>query len=146
MATLPRPIGAHGRTVHFPPAIARANWWVIAAILIAGMSALLPVLQNSSATSRGYRVQSLQARQAELNGQIGELESEVARLTSQERIERRALENGLGPSSNPIFITVEVPGPAPAKIPAELLPSPQPRAAGAEPWWRSLFRWLPLPD
>ncbi len=146
MATLPRPIGAHGRNVHFPPAVAQANWWVIAAIILAGMSALLPVLQNSSATSRGYRVQSLQARQAELNGQIGELESEVARLTSQDRIERRALEIGLGPSSNPIFITVEVPGPAPAKIPAELLPSPQPRAAGAEPWWRSLFRWLPLPD
>ncbi|MBI5948045.1 MAG: septum formation initiator family protein [Chloroflexi bacterium] len=146
MATLPRPLGAHGRTLPLPPGVARANWWVIAAIMLAGMSALLPVLQNSSATSRGFRVQSLQARQAELNGQIGELESEVARLTSQDRIERRARAIGLEPSSNPIFITVDVPGPAPAKIPAELLPSPQPRAAGAEPWWRSLFRWLPLPD
>lgn len=129
-----------------PGSLGQGRWLLTGAIMLASASAMLPVLQNSSATSRGFRAQSLDAQTAELKGEMSELEAQVARLTSLERIQRRAQEIGLSPASNPIYVSVDVAGPAPAKIPAEYLPSPKPRAAGQEPWWRSLARWLPLPD
>lgn len=119
------------------------NWWVVVAVLLAGLSAMLPVIQNSAATSRGFDIQASQARQAKLSGDVTLLESDVARLTSLSRIERRASEIGLSPAPNPFYVTVTEPGPQPAKIPAELLPPRDaPRDAPA-PWWRSLFGWLP---
>ncbi|MGI8926027.1 MAG: hypothetical protein ACR2HN_05190 [Tepidiformaceae bacterium] len=146
MAAIHRPLAQPWRPLRLPRGLIRANWWVIAAIVLAGASAMLPVLQNSSATSRGFRAQSLDARRIELGGQIAQLESEVARLTSLERIERRAGELGLGPTSDPIYISIDVPGPAPAKIASEYLPGPRPSGSQPEPWWRSLLGWLPPLD
>lgn len=120
------------------------NWWVLGAIAVFGIGAMLPVLQNSSATTRGFEVQALQAQQAELNGQITEIEADVATLTSMQRISRRATEIGLVPGSDPIYIEVDEPGPAPAKIPSEYLPEPVRPAEKLEPWWHSLVSWLSL--
>ncbi|MEO6099704.1 MAG: hypothetical protein ABIQ34_05245 [Tepidiformaceae bacterium] len=110
------------------------------------MGAMLPVIQNSTATSRGFDIQRGAARQAKLNGEISLVESDVARLTSLTRIERRAKEIGLGPTDNPIYISIDEAGPAPAKIPSEYL---LPVSAKAEPpvsWWRSLVSLLSLTD
>ncbi|MGE5597585.1 MAG: septum formation initiator family protein [Hyphomicrobiales bacterium] len=120
------------------------NWWVLAAILIFGVGAMLPVLQASTATTRGFEVQQLQAQQDQLNGDIRQLEAEVANLTSLPRIERRANELGLVPAEDPIYITVDEPGPGPAKVPSEYLPGPIPQPEEPAPWWQSLFSWLPL--
>jgi hypothetical protein len=117
----------------------------MSAVLIAGTSAMLPVLQNSMATSEGFHMQSAQAEQAQLRGDISVLESDVGQLTSLERIQRRAQEIGLGPSDNPIFVRVDVAGPAPAKIPAEYLPAPTPARVTPQSWWQSFFGWLPVP-
>jgi hypothetical protein len=124
----------------------RINWLLITAIAIVGLSAMLPVIQNSSATTAGFALQDLQARKAQLEGEVRVLESDVARLTSLPRIERRATDIGLSPGSSPYFVTVNEPGPAPAKLPAEYLPVPVREGDGPESWWRSLFKWLPLPD
>ena len=68
---------------------------------VVSASAMLPVLQSSWTTTRGFQAQELEARQASLNGDIRQLESEVASLTSLNRIERRAAALGLLPSGTP---------------------------------------------
>ena len=143
MAAINHPYGSSRRGLPVPLPFSEMNWWVVAGVLLAGLSAMLPVIQNSAATSRGFDIQASQGRQAKLNGDVRLLESDVARLTSLNRIERRASEIGLSPAPNPFYVTVTEPDPQPAKIPAELLPPRDaPRDAPA-PWWRSLFSWLP---
>jgi len=143
MAAINHPLGG-SRRLPTPFAGAQINWWVMAAIAVFGIGAILPVLQNSSATTRGFDVQRLDADQAKLNGDIRLLESDVAELTSLTRIQSRAAELGLWPGIDPIFIRVDEPGPAPAKIPAEYLPGPVRSADEPDPWWRSLFSWVSL--
>jgi hypothetical protein len=146
MAAINRPLPGLRRPVPLPRIATGINWWVLGAVAIAAFSAMVPVLQNSTTTSRGYEVQQLQADEATLRGEIGLLESDVARLTSLTRIQRRAAEIGLGPSSAPIFVNVTEPGPAPAKIPAEYLPPQTQEQPATESWLRSLWTWLPLPE
>jgi hypothetical protein len=143
MAAINHPLG-RPRRLPLPVPTARPNWWVLSAVAIAGLSAMLPVLQNSAATTRGFEIQQSQAQQARLQGEIGLLESDVARFTSLTRIERRAKEIGLGPSDHPIYITVDEAGPQPAKIPSEYLPPLVPRRDTPDSWWRSLIDWLSL--
>ncbi len=122
------------------------NWWVLAGIAIVGLTALLPVIQSSMVTSEGFSMQRSQEQVANLNGQISILESEIGQMTSLGRIEQRAQEIGLQPpASDPEFIHVDVPGPAPAKIPASYLPAPATTQEHPQTWWQSLFDWLPLP-
>jgi hypothetical protein len=141
MAAINHPL-RHPRRLPLPIPVARPNWWVLSAAAIAGLSAMLPVLQNSAATTRGFEIQQSHAQQADLQGEISLLESDVARLTSLTRIERRAREIGLGPSDNPIYVNVDVAGPQPAKIPSEYLPPVVPRREQPDSWWRSLIDWL----
>ncbi|GAB4321199.1 MAG: hypothetical protein Kow0010_01410 [Dehalococcoidia bacterium] len=150
MAAINHPIGSTparaGLTLKAP--FGRLNGWVVGAVLLAAASAALPVLQSSSATSRGFDVQALNAQRARLHAEISVLEADVARLTSLPRIERRAKEIGLVPAEtlgvDVYYVTVDEPGPAPAKIPAEYLPGPVVEREGPAPWWRSLLDWLPL--
>jgi hypothetical protein len=123
--------------------VGRPNWTVAGAIALVGLCAMLPVIQNSAATSRGFDIQEIRQREARLNGEISLLESDVARLTSLTRIERRAQDIGMVPAANPIFVTVNEPGPAPAKLPAEYLPRRSPEQDAPAPWWKPLVSWLP---
>jgi hypothetical protein len=145
VAAINHPLGHARRGLPLPMPAFKPNWWVLGALALLGVSAMLPVLQNSAATSSGFKTQELRAEQAKLNGDIRTTEAEVAQLTSLTRIERRAGEIGLGPGTNPIFVNVDQPGPAPAKIPSEYLPAPTPSTSEPEPWWRSLFSRVPLP-
>jgi len=145
MAAINQSFGHARRGLPLRMPSAEPNWWVLGALALLGASAMLPVLQNSAATSSGFQIQSAQAEQVKINGDIRLLESEVAQLTSLARIQRRAGEIGLGPGDNPYFVNVDQPGPAPAKIPSEYLPAPAPTRSEPEPWWRSLFSRVPLP-
>ncbi len=118
--------------------------WVLTGVLLAFASAMLPVFQNSSVTSRGLDRQSLEAAKDALRAEMSLLETDVARLTSLERIARRAREIGLFPSGNAFYVTVTEAGPAPAKIPAEYLPRPSEPSSEPAPWWRSLLEAIPL--
>jgi hypothetical protein len=144
MATINRPLPRAGRDVAIP--LPRINGWILASVIVLGIGAVLPVAQNSVATSRGFDSQSLDARQARIRGDLRNLESEVARLTSLDRIERRATDIGMIPSGDDVrYIEVTEPGPAPAKIPAEYLPRVEPVTDDPAPWWQSLHTWVPLP-
>lgn len=145
MAAINHPLGSARRGAPLPLPVGQPNWWVLGALCLLGLSAMLPVLQNSAATSNGFKIQQSQTDIARLNGDIRLLESDVAQLTSLSRIQRRATEIGLSPGDNPIFVVIDQPGPAPAKIPSEYLPAPTPRRGEPEPWWRSLFSRVPLP-
>jgi len=118
--------------------------WVLAGVLLASASAMLPVFQNSSVTSRGLDLQSLEAEKDALRAEMSLLEADVARLTSLERIARRAREIGLFPSGTAFYVTVTEAGPAPAKIPAEYLLRPSEPSSEPAPWWRSLLEAIPL--
>ncbi|MBI2766022.1 MAG: hypothetical protein HYX53_08950 [Chloroflexi bacterium] len=144
MATINRPFGVR-RPIPAPHVrLPGINGWVLAGIVVVGIGAMLPVLQNSLATSQGFDVQRMQAEQARLNGDIQLMEADVARLSSLDRIQRRAVQIGLIPGDDPIFVQVSEPGPAPAKIPSEYLPGPVPNPDSPDSWWRSLLRWVSL--
>ena len=143
MAAINHPLGHARRGLPIPTPRGNFNIGLGAAVTLAAICSLLPVLQNSTATSRGFDIQAYQAREAELRGEIGLLESEAASLTSITRIERRALEIGLLPVSDPIYVNVNEPGPAPAKLPSEFLPRTETRKGESVPFWKSLVSWLP---
>lgn len=143
MATINHPL-RRGRGQLPLPSIPQPNWWIVGAAVIAVIGAMLPVFQNSATTSTGFELQSLQAEQGRLQGEIGLLERDVARLSSLTRIQRRAEELGLVLAYDPVYVRVEEAGPEPAKIPAELLPPSPARAVGGSSWWRPIVKWLPL--
>ncbi len=146
MATINRPFTGPRTGISFKTPSGRANWWLVAAVAVVALGAMLPVLQNSSATSAEFQTRDLRTRRDQLKGDVSLLETDVARLTSLARIERRAHELGLSPATSEVFVTVDEPGPAPAKIPAEYLPASATPGSRSVPWWQSLLRWLPLPD
>jgi hypothetical protein len=145
MAAINHPLGGARRGIPIPRPVGSLNWWVLGGVLVVGVSAMLPVIQSSSATSEGFQTQASQSDEARLTAQISLLQADVAQLTSLPRIQRRATELGLGPAENPIYVKVDEPGPAPAKIPSEYLPAPVPRRDLPAPWWRSLFNLVPFP-
>ena len=102
--------------------------WVLTGVLLAFASAMLPVFQNSSVTSRGLDRQSLEAAKDALRAEMSLLEADVARLTSLERIARRAREIGLFPSGNAFYVTVTEAGTGSRKDPRGV----SPQAFGAQ--------------
>lgn len=144
MAAIHGPLPQARRGVPIPYAGLRANRWIIAALLVFGLGAALPVIQNATATTRGFDVQRIESRQAGVRGEIAILESEVAALTSLDRIEQRARDIGLVPGDGAEYVSVAEAGPEPAKIPSEYLPGPVSNRAEPESWLRSLFSWVTL--
>ena len=144
MAAINHPLGHARRGLPIPASGgSRLSFGLIGALLLAGLGALAPVLSNSLATSRGFDLQASQRQETQLNGEIGVLESDVASLTSLQRIERRAREIGLNPVSDPIYVSVTEPGPAPAKLPSEYLPRAETAKSKPAPWWKPFVSWLP---
>jgi hypothetical protein len=144
VAAINHPLGGVGRGI--PLRRPRINGWIIGGMLLAGIGAALPVLETSVATTRGFDNQALTGEKLELQGDIRELEAQVANFTSLQRIERRALSLGLVPATDPIYLEINEPGPEPAKIPAGFLPVATPALGAPESWWESLIGWLPLLD
>ncbi len=116
------------------------NRWVVAALAVLAAAGTLPVLQNSTVTSRGFNVQRIDGNQARVQQQISVLEADIAQLTSLQRVMTRAAELGFGSSGDPpLYVTVDQPGPPPARIPSEYLPTPVRSHGGGVPWWQSLL-------
>lgn len=142
MVSVPHPLRVFERPIEREGGTPHNGRWIAAGIVVVGLSAMLPVLQKSTQTSRGFSLQQHQAQEVRLTTEIHQLESEVARLSSQERLERRAYQIGLLPSRDAMYVEVSVPGPEPAKIPAEFLPPREPTVEDPAPWWRSLLGLL----
>ena len=107
--------------------------WVIAGALIVSASAMAPVVQNSLLTTQGRDLEVLEGEQTALRVEMRQLEAEIARLMSLDRVARRAGEIGLVPGAEAIFVTIGEAGPAPPKIPAEHLPESSEPGSGLTP-------------
>jgi hypothetical protein len=129
--------------VHFPGL--RFNWWVLAALMLIGASAMLPVIQTSSATTTGHGIQVLESQRAELRSEIAVLEADIAGMRSMDRIEQRARELGLHPANDPYYVEIETPGPYRARVPAQYQPDPIPQPQEDTAWWIDLLNGLGLP-
>lgn len=145
MVSIPHPLKGIYSPFHFPRPAAGPSGWVAAGIVLVGASAMLPVLQKSTLTSRGFSLQEHQANAIALTSEIRGLESEVGRLTSRDRLALRAFQIGLRAPDLALHVNVSVPGPEPAKIPIEFLPPQELTPEDPIPWWRSFVGWLPTP-
>jgi hypothetical protein len=112
-------------------------------VVLLGIGGTLPVLQNSASTAAGFDIRDLEAEQAQLRTEISLLEGDVARLTTLERIERRAAQLGLGPATEPpIYVHVDEAGPEPAQLPFEYLPGNELEEPAPRPGWQSFISRL----
>lgn len=117
----------------------------LAAVVI-GIAALLPLIQSSGATSKAGRVDALEEQRTASQAQLRELEVEVARLGSLERIEQEARTRlGMETPKQTHFIPMDVPGPEPLKAPSRYLPQEPQQSNTNSSLWEDLFGWLPLP-
>ena len=135
----PHPLGrAAGRRLGIPGLTILAAGFVAAA-------ALLPVAQSSNATATGHEIRMLEARRADLNASIHQLQSEVATLGAIERVERRAREQlGMVPAERWLYVGVPQPAPVTGMPTRYLNEEGEPATAPAgQPWWKALLDKLP---
>ena len=112
-----------------------------------GLAALLALIQSSDATTTSARVQRLEDQLTDWEARTQELQVEVATLGGLERIEREARERlKMVTPEDTIYVTIDEPGPEPARLPSRFLPPPQPSGtSGGDSLWEKLFGWLPWP-
>lgn len=117
---------------------------LIAAALIIGFAALLPLVQSSGATSTAGRVQQLQRERQDWQARLRELEVDVATLGSLDRIEREArFRLGMVKPDQTHYITVDVPPPQERRLPSRFLPPNRENTDTGSSFWDTLLRWLP---
>ena len=108
--------------------------------------ALLQVLQSSSFAHTGHQLQRLDAQKTQMQAEMHTLEAEVAALASLDRTERAARDRlGMVPARNIQYVSVSVEAPADPLLPRPLLNNAKQVQTPSEPWWRSLYKALPLP-
>ena len=128
-------------TSNLPAALA------IAAVIV-GLSALLPLIQSSDATTTNGRLQELGHQQEEWEIRLHELQVEVATLGGLERIEAEATNRfNLVIPRETFYLPLEHPLPSNHVIPMRFLPSQE--QPGDLPQEDSIlenfFGWLPIP-
>ena len=119
----------------------------IAAVIV-GLSALLPLIQSSGATTTNGRLQELGHRQEEWEIRLHELQVEVATLGGLEKIEVEATNRfNLVIPKETFYLPVEHPRPSNHVIPMRFLPlQEQPDDLPQEDSiLESFFGWLPIP-
>ena len=119
---------------------------LIAAAVVIGLAALLPLVQSSGATSIAGTVHLLELQKADAQARVRELEVAVARLGSLDRIEQEAKKRfQMGPPKEVHYLRVEAPAPQEHRLPSRFLP-PQPHhTETGSSLWEDLFGWVPLP-
>lgn len=95
---------------------------LILAAMAIGVTALLPLIQSSSATSTAGDVRTLEAERTDWRARLRALELEVAALGSLSRIEAEAAARfKMGPAKEQNYIAVDAPAPEPRKLPSRYL-------------------------
>ncbi len=134
-----------------PPAALGSSTWsprraIIVTLTVAVIIALLQVLQSSSFAHTGHQLQRLEAQKTQMQAEMHTLEAEVAALASLDRTERAARDRlGMVPARNIQYVSVSVEAPADPLLPRPLLNNARQVQTPSEPWWRSLYKALPLP-
>jgi hypothetical protein len=119
---------------------------LIVATVAIGIAALLPLVQSSGVTTTGGRIWQLEQERSDWQARLQAQEVEVARLGSLERIDKEARERlKMVPPKEVHYITVDVPGPAPNRVPSRFLEDPPEEAGGGDSLWEEIGSWLPIP-
>ncbi len=94
----------------------------VIAAAIAGIAALIPLVQDSGATTKGYELRDLEQQRNEWRARVHSMESEVATLGSIERVRREATERlGMALPAKTIFLEVGVVAPPLGRVPSRYL-------------------------
>lgn len=94
---------------------------IITALVTA--AALLPVVQNSNATTTGYDIRETERRKGDLQAAMYNAQMDIAKLGSLERIDREARTRlGMVPAERSFAVTVREPAPQQRQVPARYLP------------------------
>ena len=116
------------------------------AAMIIGLAALLPLLQSSGATSVAGRIYGLERERTGWQARVRELELEIARMGSLDRVEQEAKTRLQMEAPKEVrYLTVDSPPPREAKLPSRFLPPEPPREGAGASLWEGIFGWLPLP-
>jgi cell division protein FtsL len=117
---------------------------IMGAFLAIGLSALLPLVQSSGATSTAGEIGHLEQEKADWQTRLHELETDVASLGSLERIEAEArLRLKMVPPTNVHYLAVDAPPPAERRLPSRYLPRPPEPDDGGDSLWDKLTSWVP---
>jgi len=116
---------------------------VVAVVIIS----VIQIVQTSRATTANYDIQRLDQERLQLQSAVGQLEAEVASLSSLERVRTEANRLGLAPPRQRYGIEVGLTWPADeGRIPSRYQPGDGQRNAdeGGSPWWRDVLGLLPF--
>jgi cell division protein FtsL len=117
---------------------------LIIAAMIIGLTALLPLVQSSGATSTAGQIDQLEQAKQDWQARLRELEVDVATLGSLTRVEKEArLRLGMTRPAKVHYIAVDAPHPEERKLPTRFLPPAQAQQAAGPSLWDDLFGWLP---
>lgn len=147
MAVLNRPFDRVPATTSTSLRVGPVLLVAVAAIFIV---ALLQLVQTSNATTSNFAIQQLEQERLELRTRTGQLEAEIAALSSLSRIESEARERlGLEPAVAQQSLQVNVPWPGADQqlLPTRFAPDEKPEVveqSGGSVWWRDLLELLPF--
>lgn len=117
---------------------------LIIAAMVIGLTALLPLVQSSGATSTAGQIQQLEQEKQDWQARLRELEVDVATLGSLTRVEKEArLRLGMTKPATVHYIAVDAAPPEERKLPSRFLPPSQNDQATRSSLWDDLFGWLP---
>lgn len=118
---------------------------VLGAATLVTAAALLPVVQNSNATTAGYETRQLERHKADLQASIFNAQKDIAELGALQRIDREARDRlGMAPADRTVSVQVTRPAPTDWRVPARFIaaqqPPPAPEAASGHGLLGLLFR------
>ncbi len=119
---------------------------LLAAAMVVGLAALLPLVQSSGAASTAGRVRDLEQRRSDWQARLHEQEVKVAGLASLDRIERDARTRlRMVPPTDVQYISVDAPPPAPNRLPERFFPDQQQHPDAGKSLWQEITSWIPTP-
>jgi hypothetical protein len=126
-AETPSPSAPWLRLVPSVPVDAPRAPFIVFVIAVLGVGLVGLLLLNTSLQSRAFEVSSLQKSTAALADQQSELEQKAADLSAPESVAGRAVEFGMVPNPNPVFLRLSdgkvLGSPVPASRPAIIKPT-----------------------
>jgi cell division protein FtsL len=119
---------------------------LLAAAMLVGLAALLPLVQTSGATTTAGHIRQLEQERADWQAQLREQELRVAQLGSLARIEKEARERlKMVPPTDIRYIRVDAPAPAPHRLPSRFWTEEEESSTAGSSLWQDLAGWLPVP-
>lgn len=117
---------------------------LIAAMMIVGIAALLPLMQSSGAATTGGNIRRLEQERSDWQAQLQAQELKVAQLASLSRIEQEATTRlRMVQPAEVYYFRVDTAPPAPHQLPSRFLPQSEQSADTGSSLWDDIAGWLP---